>query len=146
VGSNAGLTISDGNGADINATGVMVTMTSVAANAAAVTTHTNAGQIIKLTSTTGDSFANAIGSTTVTLANVASNLNLSTTVGAGEGLLVLWYDAVNTRGVLSIYSVTNGDTSFAAADAASVVDVVYLTGMTTAVYTSLVAGNFAFIA
>ena len=141
--TTAAITFSNGNGADIAAGAFGAGTVSTAALNATVDAATATSAMIRFTSTTSTSFASAIGSGSITIANFANNLNLAGDAGAAEALAVMWYDAANSRAVLSAVIPANGATSITSATT-TVYDLAYLVGVTTTDYANIATGNLAF--
>lgn len=141
--ATAAITFSNGNGGDVAATALGAGVVTTAAANATVDAAGAASTIVKFTSTTATSFASAIGTGSITIANFANNLNLGGDAGSAEALAITWYDSTNARMVISAFVAANADTALTAADAANVVDIAVV-GMSAADYTALVTGNFSF--
>jgi len=141
--ATAAITFSNGNGADIAAGAFGAGTVSTAALNATVDAVTATSNVIRFTSTTSTSFASAIGTGSITIANFANDLNLAGNAGAAEALAVLWYDATNSRAVLSAVVPANGATSITNATT-TVYDLVYLVGVTTTDYGNIVTANIGF--
>jgi len=140
----AAITFSNGNGDDIAATAFGAgTVSSVALNGA-LNAATSTSSVIKLSSLTATSFASAIGSGSVTIANFTNNVNLAANSGAAEALVVLWYDSVNGRAVVSAFVPGNADSTLDASDAANVLDLIYLTGISSTEFTAMGTANVGF--
>jgi Ca2+-binding RTX toxin-like protein len=115
-------------GADITA-GDAIVSTDVAINATTdLTGLAGVSSFLKFTNTTATSYASAIGTGSLTTANLGYN-----TSGATEGVLASWYDSTNSQAVIGFIMDSTGANAITSGDA--FVEIVRI-GLTSADYTS----------
>ena len=134
------LTLSNGAGADYSAAVAVgaLAVGSLAANGTINIVSGNTGSsafdVLKLTSTTANSMATALGTGTITI--VDANM------GATEGFLAMFYDSTNSQAVVGLF--TNSSTTVPNAFVASEFTAISTIGMSSAEYVSFNASNLYF--